>query len=80
VLVIDNLNTHKPASLYDGFPPDKGRRLIDRLEIHYTPKHGSWLNIAETDGTPPTCCTDCQVTTTMSEQDSNASTHQSNAV
>jgi hypothetical protein len=47
VLVIDNLNTHKPASLYDGFPPDKGRRLIDRLEIHYTPKHGSWLNMAE---------------------------------
>jgi hypothetical protein len=47
VLVQDNLNTHKPASLYAAFPPDETRRLIDRLEIHYTPKHGSWLNMAE---------------------------------
>lgn len=49
VLVMDNLNTHKPASFYDAFPPDKARRLIARLEIHYTPKHGSWLNMAETE-------------------------------
>lgn len=49
VLVMDNLNTHKAASLYDAFPPDEARRLIDRLEIHYTPKHGSWLNMAETE-------------------------------
>jgi hypothetical protein len=47
VLVMDNLNTHRPASLYEAFPPVEARRLIERLEIHYTPKHGSWLNIAE---------------------------------
>ncbi len=47
VLVMDNLNTHKPASLYQAFEPQEARRLLDRLEIHYTPKHGSWLNMAE---------------------------------
>jgi hypothetical protein len=47
VLVMDNLNTHTGASLYEAFPPHEARRLLDRLEIHYTPKHGSWLNIAE---------------------------------
>lgn len=47
VLVWDNLNTHAPASLYKAFPPQEARRLLDRLEIHYTPKHGSWLDIAE---------------------------------
>ncbi len=47
VLVMDNLNTHKPASLYQAFEPKEARRLLDRLEIHYTPKHGSWLNMAE---------------------------------
>lgn len=47
VLVMDNLNTHKTASLYEAFPPDEAFRLAQRLEIHYTPKHGSWLNIAE---------------------------------
>lgn len=46
-LVCDNLNTHKPGSLYEAFPPDTARRLAQRLEIHYTPKHGSWLNLAE---------------------------------
>lgn len=46
-LVMDNLNTHKLASLYEAFPPTEARRLIDKLEIHYTPKHGSWLNMAE---------------------------------
>jgi hypothetical protein len=46
-LVMDNLNTHAIASLYETFPPVEARRLADRLEIHYTPKHGSWLNIAE---------------------------------
>ncbi len=45
VLVQDNLNTHKPASLYAAFPPEEARRLIDKLEIHYTPKHGSWLRL-----------------------------------
>lgn len=49
VLVCDNLNTHKIASLYETFPPEVARRLVERLEIHYTPKHGSWLNIAETE-------------------------------
>ena len=47
VLVMDNLNTHKLASLYEAFTPAEARRLAERLEIHYTPKHGSWLNIAE---------------------------------
>jgi|SRR5579859_5133041 len=47
VLVMDNLNTHSPASLYDAFPPAEAKRLADKLEIHHTPKHGSWLNIAE---------------------------------
>lgn len=47
VLVMDNLNTHKGASLYEIFPPEEARRLFGRLEIHHTPKHGSWLNIAE---------------------------------
>lgn len=46
-LVMDNLNTHSTASLYAAFPPEEARRLASRLEIHYTPKHGSWLNIAE---------------------------------
>jgi hypothetical protein len=47
VLVLDNLNTHKVASLYEAFPPEQARRIAERLEIHYTPKHGSWLNMAE---------------------------------
>ena len=46
-LVMVNLNTHSPASLYETFPAEEARRLTRRLEIHYTPKHGSWLNIAE---------------------------------
>ena len=47
VLVHDNLNTHKLSSLYDAFHPKVAKRIADRLEIHYTPKHGSWLNMAE---------------------------------
>ena len=47
VLVLDNLNVHSPASLYEAFPPREAKRLADKLEIHYTPKHGSWLNMAE---------------------------------
>lgn len=47
VLVMDNLNTHNIASLYLAFSPEKARRLANRLEIHHTPKHGSWLNVAE---------------------------------
>ena len=47
ILVMDNLNTHKVASLYKAFPPAEARRIVKRLEIHYTPKHGSWLNMAE---------------------------------
>lgn len=49
VLVMDNLNTHKVASLYEAFPPAEARRLAEKLEIHFTPKHGSWLNMAETE-------------------------------
>ena len=47
VLVTDNLNVHTPGSLYEAFPPPVARRLTERLEWHYTPKHGSWLNMAE---------------------------------
>ena len=47
VLVMDNLNTHDTASLYEAFEPAEARRLAEKLEIHYTPKHGSWLNMAE---------------------------------
>ena len=47
VLVMDNLNVHSPASLYEAFPPAEAKRLADKLEIHHTPKHGSWLNMAE---------------------------------
>jgi hypothetical protein len=47
VLVMDNLNTHSPSSFYEVFDPVEARRLTEKLEIHYTPKHGSWLNMAE---------------------------------
>ena len=47
VLMSDNLNTHKPAALYEAFRPEEARRIIEKLEWHHTPKHGSWLNIAE---------------------------------
>lgn len=46
-VILDNLNTHKPASLYEAFEPEEARRIIKKLEFHYTPKHGSWLNMAE---------------------------------
>lgn len=46
-VVLDNLKTHKPAALYETFPPDEARRILKKLEFHYTPKHGSWLNMAE---------------------------------
>jgi DDE superfamily endonuclease len=49
VLVLDNLNTHTVASLYEAFPPEQARRIAARLEVHHTPKHGSWLNVAEID-------------------------------
>lgn len=47
ILVMDNLNTHKPSSLYKRYKPEEARRIIKKLEIHFTPKHGSWLDIAE---------------------------------
>ena len=49
VLVQDNLNTHKPASLYEAFPAAEARRLVECFEWHYTPKHGSWLDMAESE-------------------------------
>ena len=49
VLMQDNLSTHKPASLYEAFPPAEARRLVERFEWHYTPKHGSWLDMAESE-------------------------------
>lgn len=47
VVVMDNLNTHSPSSFYETFSPEEARRLVERFEFHYTPKHGSWLNMAE---------------------------------
>lgn len=47
ILVMDNLNTHKVSSLYKKYPPEEARRIAKKLEIHFTPKHGSWLNVAE---------------------------------
>ena len=47
VLVMDQLNTHSPASLYEAFPPEEAKRFAERIKIHHTPKHGSWLNMAE---------------------------------
>ena len=47
VLVMDNLNTHHPSSLYEAFEPSEARRIAERLDVHYTPKHGSWLDMAE---------------------------------
>ena len=47
VVVLDNLNTHGPASLYEAFEPAEAKRILDKLEFHYTPKHGSWLNMVE---------------------------------
>ena len=49
VLVQDNLNTHKPAPLYEAFPAAEARRLVERFEWHYTPKHGSWLDMAQSE-------------------------------
>ena len=46
-VVLDNLNTHSPGALHEAFPPAEAKRIVDKLEIHHTPKHGSWLNIAE---------------------------------
>ena len=62
VLVMDNLNTHRPASLYQAFAPEEARRLAERLEIHYTPKHGSWLDMAEIElSTLATQCLDRRI-------------------
>jgi hypothetical protein len=47
ILVQDQLNTHNPSALYEVFPPAEAKRILDRLEFHFTPKHGSWLNMAE---------------------------------
>ena len=61
-LVQDNLSTHKPASLYEAFPPAEARRLVERFEWHYTPKHGSWLNLAESElGVLATQCLDRRI-------------------
>jgi hypothetical protein len=57
VLVLDNLNTHTAASLYEAFPPAEAKRIADKLEIHYTPKHGSWLGYPLGDGRDRIVCT-----------------------
>lgn len=62
VLVQDNLNTHKPASLYEAFPAAEARRLVERFEWHYTPKHGSWLDMAESELSVLSAqCLDCRI-------------------
>jgi hypothetical protein len=71
VLVQDNLNTHKPASLYEAFPAAEARRLVERFEWHYTPKHGSWLDMAESElGVVSSQCLDRRIpdTQTLSEE------------
>lgn len=61
-LITDNLNTHKPSSLYEAFPPEEARRILSKLEIHYTPKHGSWLNMAEIEFSAlQRQCLDCRI-------------------
>ena len=61
-LVMDNLNTHNVASLYETFEPKEARRLAERLDIHYTPKHGSWLNMAEIElSVLQGQCLDCRI-------------------
>lgn len=61
-LVLDNLNTHVGGALYEAFPPAEARRLLERLEIHYTPKHGSWLNMAESElSILARQCLDCRI-------------------
>jgi hypothetical protein len=61
-LIQDNLNTPKPASLYEAFPAEEARRLVERFEWHYTPKHGSWLNMAEIElSVLPTQCLDRRI-------------------
>jgi DDE superfamily endonuclease len=62
VLVQDNLSTHKPASLYEAFPAAEARRLVERFEWHYTPKHGSWLDMAESElGVLSSQCLDSRI-------------------
>jgi hypothetical protein len=62
VLVQDNLNTHARGSLYEAFPPIEARRLVERFDWHYTPKHGSWLNMAESElGVLSRQCLDCRI-------------------
>src|SRR5262245_7852129 len=60
-MIQDNLNTHSGGRLYERFPPQEARRLLDKIEFHYTPKHGSWLNMAENEiGILHGQCLDCQ--------------------
>ncbi len=62
VLVMDNLNTHAGSSLYEAFKPAEAKRILDKLEIHYTPKHGSWLNMAEIEFSHLSRqCLDCRI-------------------
>ena len=62
VLVQDNLNTHHPCSLYEAFAPEKARALLERFEFHYTPRHGSWLNMAEIElSVLQRQCLDCRI-------------------
>jgi hypothetical protein len=60
-VVLDSMNTHNPAALYEVFPPAEARRILDKLEFHYTPKHGSWLNMAEIESSvlPRQCLDRC---------------------
>ena len=65
-LIQDNLNTHDGASLYEAFLPEEARRILDKLEFHYTPKHGSWLNLAESEiSIMNSQCLDCRLETVL---------------
>ncbi len=86
VLVQDNLSTHKPASLYEAFPASEARRLAERFEWHYTPKHGSWLDMAESElGVLSAQCLDRRIpdkqtlTTEVAAWERNRNTHHAKA-
>ena len=86
MLVQDNLSTHKPASLYEAFPAPEARRLAERFEWHYTPKHGSWLDMAESElGVLSTQCLDRRtpdkqtLTSEIAAWEENRNTHNAKA-
>ena len=76
-LVMDNLNTHTKAALYEAFEPSEAKRIADKLDIHYTPKHGSWLNVSDHRGTKGANLTKVESATTGLTSQSGVSLHES---